>query len=219
VYLAARTLLTTAPKDATPQEIIETIRAEAQSAYEDLDAETAQKIKIPKLVKLPDADYTHLKRGITALKAENDSLKKRLGNLETVPENLRDENITANLAAEPDSGIASTLLTVYLHSIVDRILPPSMTSRTVSAGIEIVGRDKRIMIGDWLLCKKTSTLSRCTAIGECEKRRWVQEWQGLEWGREHVVCHGDELDYSVITEAKARELAPGAFPDFRPDPQ
>jgi hypothetical protein len=54
-YLADRALsmiglLNNAPKDTSPQQIIETMRAEAQSAYEDLDAETAKRIKVPELV-------------------------------------------------------------------------------------------------------------------------------------------------------------------------
>jgi len=49
----------------------------------------AAKIKVPKLAKLSDPDYTNLKNGIQALKAENDSLKQRLERLQTLPENLR----------------------------------------------------------------------------------------------------------------------------------
>jgi hypothetical protein len=216
-YLAMVGLLTNAPKDTSPQQIIETMRAESEAAYEDLDAEMAKKLKVPKLVKLKDADYTGLKNGNAALKAINDSLKERLGNLEAIPENLRDESITASLNAEPDSGIASTLLTAYLHSIVDRILPPSMTSRKVSAEIEIAGRDKRIMIGDFLRKQNRSKkdapiqLAKCTGIGQCENRRRVREWIDGKWDKEHVVYNGDEPEYTVITEQAARDLAPEAF--------
>jgi hypothetical protein len=55
-YLAGRYeamvgLLCNAPKDAKPEEIIATMQAEAQHAYEGLTEEEAKKIKVPKLVK------------------------------------------------------------------------------------------------------------------------------------------------------------------------
>lgn len=201
-YLADRCLsmiglLTNAPKDTAPEQIFATIRAEAESAYEELDAETAKKIKIPKLVKLPDADYTNLKTRITALKTENDSLRQRLENLQSVPESLRDENITANLAAEPDTDRATDLLEHYLQTVVERILPPNCESGKVDASVKIVGRDDRIMPGDWLRQQDRYTqgapmsLAKCTGIAEFMSRRRVWEWENGEWGKEHVLLAGD----------------------------
>jgi len=218
-YLSMIGLLTNAPKETSPQQIIETIRAEAQAAYEDLDAETAKKIKIPKLVKLPDADYTNLKTGITALKAENDSLKQRLRNLQAVPENLRDETITSTLAAEPDRGEASAMLADHLRTVTERVLPAHITLDTLqNPNLLFAGRDHRICIGDFLRKQDWRggedapiQLAKCTGIGECEKRRRVREWVEGKWGKEHVVYHDQECSYTVITEAKARELAPSAF--------
>jgi hypothetical protein len=48
-YLALIGLLNNAPKEATPEQIVATMRAEAEAAYQDLDAELAKRIKIPKL--------------------------------------------------------------------------------------------------------------------------------------------------------------------------
>jgi len=184
-----------------------------------LDAETAKKIKIPKLVKLPDADYTNLKTGIMALKAENDNLKQRLRNLESVPENLRDENITASLSAEPDRSQAAEKMADYLRTVMERVLPPHITLDTLqNPNLLFAGRDHRICIGDWLQKQDWRkedapvTLAKCTGIGECEKRRRVREWENGAWGKEHVVFAGDEQDYRVITEAAAQALAPEAFP-------
>jgi hypothetical protein len=150
------------------------------------------------------------------------NLQRRLKALMDVPEHLRDENITAALASEPDCGIASALLTAYLHSIVDRILPPSMPLRKVSAEVEIVGRDKRIMIGDFVEKRNreqkdthASILCKCTAIGECESRRRVREWVDGKWDKEHVVYGNEERHYRVITEAAARLLEPGAFAEAK----
>ena len=50
-YEAMVRLLTNAPEGAKPEEIFATMQAEATHAYEQLDAETAKKIKVPKLVK------------------------------------------------------------------------------------------------------------------------------------------------------------------------
>lgn len=218
-YLSMVGLLTNAPKDATPQEIFETLRAEAQSAYEDLDAELAKKIKVPKLVELSQGpDHAKLTSGIEMLKAENDSLKHRLEEFSSMPPQLRDERITTELAAEPDRGEAGCRLTAYLTTVVNRVLPSSMSLDTVNATVKIAGQDNRIMIGDWLAKqgkhKKDSpiTLAECTGIGECEQRRRVREWDGKSWGKEHVVYNSDEASYRVVPEAVAREIAPEAFP-------
>ena len=220
-YLSMVGLLTNAPNDATPQEIFETLRTEAQSAYEDLDAELAKKIKVPKLVKLAeDPDYAKLKRGIQALKAENDSLNHRLEEYSSVPPQIQDERITPELAAEPDQAAAGSRLTDYLTTVINRILPTSMLLDTVNASVRIVGRDHRIMIGDWLAKQETGkkdsaiTLAKCSGIGECEQRRRVREWDGKAWGKEHVVYNSDESSYRVIPEGAARGIAPEAF-----DPQ
>jgi hypothetical protein len=209
-------LLTNAPKDTSPQQIIETMRAEAESAYLDLDAETAKTIKIPKLVAVnPDAQIAEREEEITALKTENDSLKERLLNLESVPEHLRDENITANLAAEPDCGIASIKMTAYLHSIVDRILPHHMKTASPSATVSIVGRDCRIMPDDWLQKKNKQSepmsLAKCTGTKEFMHRRVISEWDGGAWSKEHFILNNQEHIYTVITEAAARLLEPRAF--------
>jgi hypothetical protein len=77
-YLRMVGLLTNAPKDASPQQIIETMRADAQSAYEDLDEEMAKKIQIPKLVAVkPDP----LEEAILEQEAANQEMEKRIAQM------------------------------------------------------------------------------------------------------------------------------------------
>jgi hypothetical protein len=217
-YKALIGLFTNIPKDASPQEIIATVQAEAQNAYEQLDAETALRITVPRLVKPPD---TNLNKEIGVLKEENDALKNRLSELASVPENLRDENITASLAAEPDSGIVSERLRKYLQTMAARALPPHISLVGVSVlGLRFAGRPYRIEIGDWLEKQNTNTaehrktLAKCTATAYSKQqmRPKLRDWDGSKgkWGREHMV-YDDHGDYRVITETAARELAPGAF--------
>jgi hypothetical protein len=221
-YLSMIGLLTNAPKDASPQEIIATMREEAETAYEELDAEMAQKIRVPTLVKLPDPDYANLKNGITALKAENDSLRQRLQASTTdVPEALRDDRITGELAAEPDRSKAADMLQKYLQTVAQRILPPSMSMWCVTVlDLQFAGRAYRIEVGDWLEKQNRNaggrkTLAKCTAsaYSKQQMRPKVRDWDGSKgkWGREHMV-YDNHGDYTVVTEARARELAPEAFP-------
>lgn len=58
-YMAMVGLLTNAPKDTSPEQIIATMRAEAESAYEDLDAETAKRIKVPELIAVEQPRRLH----------------------------------------------------------------------------------------------------------------------------------------------------------------
>jgi hypothetical protein len=219
-YMAMVGLLTNAPKDATPQEIIATMQQEAQSAYEDLDAEMAAKIKVPKLVKSPDPDCANLKNGIQVLKAENDSLKQRLqASMKEVPEALRDDRITGELAAEPDRAKAADMLQKYLQTVAQRILPPRMSMMGVTVSyLRFDGRGYRIEVGDWLEKQNTNTAERRKTLAKCtatayskeEMRPKVREWADGKWGRERMVCD-NHVDYVVITEAAAQALAPEAF--------
>ncbi|MGA3104549.1 MAG: hypothetical protein ABSD53_08720 [Terriglobales bacterium] len=222
-YLFMIGLLANAPKDASPQEIIATMQEEAVVAHQDLDGETAKRIKVPKLM-LPevaeqladDPKMAELENEIVRLNGENASLLQRLGTLQTVPDNLRDETITESLAAEPDRGEAESILHDYLATVVNRVLPPHIKLDTLSVCVRYAGRDHRIMIGDWLVKQKPHTkdvpvLAKCTAIGECGARRRVREWVDGAWAKEHVVYSGDEGNYRVITEDAARQLASDAF--------
>jgi uncharacterized coiled-coil protein SlyX len=152
---------------------------------------------------------------IARLQAEIENLGQRIKAINTVPENLRDEMITTTLAAEPDTISAGEGLTAYLITVAERVLPLSVALGTVDASVTLVGRNHRIMIGDWLEKQNKNNnvriLAKCTAIGECEQRRRVKEWDGKAWGKEHVVYSGDESNYLVITEERARKLAPEAF--------
>jgi hypothetical protein len=143
-------------------------------------------------------------------------VSERIEAINEVSENLRDETITATLTAEPDTARAGELLTASLTSVAQRVLPSHMELRIVSASVTMVGRNHRIMIGDWLARENKGTtirtLAKCTAIGECEQRRRVRDWNGETWGKEHVVYGSDEHYYRVISGSDARRLAPEAFP-------
>jgi hypothetical protein len=223
-YLAMVGLLANAPKDASPQEIVATMQAEAVAAHQDLDAETAAKIRVPELA-LPkiaeqvadDPRIVELEKEVARVSAENVSLLQRLESLQTVPDNLRDETIMASLAAEPDRAAAGSILHDYLTTVVNRVLPAHIELDTLDhPNLRYAERDHRIMIGDWLRKQKPHTedapiLAKCTAIGECGARRRVREWVDGAWAKEHVVYGGDEGNYRVITAEGARELAPAAF--------
>ena len=248
-YLALVGLLTNAPKDTMPEQIVATIRAEAEAAYEELDAEMAAKIKVPKLAKADSTakglqaklneqeiqlnhrnfEITELKEKLARIKDENDIAKRhiadnfeeRLTVLGEIPEHLRDENITASLAAEPDGGKAADMVQKYLQTVAHRILAPSMSMSGVTVlHLQLVGRAYRIEVGDWLEKQNTNaggrkTLAKCTATAYSKQQMMpkVRDWDGSKskWGREHMV-YDDHADYKVVTEQAARALAPEAFP-------
>ena len=111
------------------------------------------------------------------------------------------------------------MLRIYFDSVGQRVLPPNMELGIVSARVRIVGRDHRIMPGDRLEKRDKNTaltLCKCVGIAEFMSRRRVQEWIEGSWGKEHVIYSGDESDYRVITEHRAVEIVPGAFPSSPP---
>jgi len=210
-YLNLIGLLVNAPKDASPDLIVATMKQEAEASYEDLDPELAEQIQIPILASVEESRIAGLQTELNLSKKENATLSERLqANTREIPEHLKDENITASLSAEPDRNQSSSMLTQYLQTIAERVLPPEMAS-SVKASVTRVGRDKRIMPGDWL--KKEATLAKCTGVREFMDRRVVSEWNNTKWDKEHVVFNEQDSDYRVITEPQARELAPGAFAD------
>jgi hypothetical protein len=56
-YLSMVGLLTNAPPDATPPQIIATMQQEAITAHQDLDAQTARQIRVPRLVKVVERTW------------------------------------------------------------------------------------------------------------------------------------------------------------------
>ena len=219
-YLALVGLLTNAPKNTMPEQIVATMRAEAEAAYEDLDAETAKRIKIPQLAAAkPDASNNNKK--IAEPEAIVENLQDRLQSLGEIPENLRDENISTALAAEPDRGKAADMVQKYLQAVAQRILPPRMSMLGVTVShLRLAGRGYRIEVGDWLEKQnmnagRRKTLANCTATAYSKAQMMprLRDWDDskCKWGREHMVCD-NHVDYVVITEAAARALAPGAFP-------
>jgi hypothetical protein len=220
------------------------MRAEAEAAYEELDAETAAKIKVPKLAKADsaakglqskldeqeillnhrDVEIRGLEEKFARIKEENDALsdivdnfEERLAVLGEIPENLRDENITSSLAKEPDIDEANRTLGAYVRTVVNRMLPPTMAiDGTVWVSAARVGRDHRIMPGDWLrfVPGKGESPRLCQCVGEKEylHRRVVREWVDGRWEKEHIVNGRDESCYRVISEPAARALVAEAFP-------
>jgi len=73
-----------------------------------------------------DSTISSLEKEITLLRAENENLQQRLGALQTVPENIKDDQITASLAAEPDTFQAGEVLRIYFNNVGQRVLPPNM---------------------------------------------------------------------------------------------
>lgn len=202
------------PDEGSPDDEKESEEPENKSASE--------KTTEVKQDQLAGPQIAELQKEIAELTAENASLTQRLAALQTVPEHLRDDQITATLAEEPDSGIASKVLTAYLRTVVERVLPANMGVEGVSASVKIIGRDHRIMIGDYLQkenltlkpgdsVEQSPILCKCTAIADYMQRRRVQEWSVNKWEKERVVYSGDESSYWVVTEARARELTPAAF--------
>jgi len=152
---------------------------------------------------------------IARLNAENGALQQRLGELAKATKNLTDEAITVDLAAEPDTSVASKMLTDYFSSASNRVLPAHMALSVIDASVRIAGRDHRIMPGDFLEKQEPNlapTLCKCTGVAEFMQRRRVQEWDGGKWDKEHVVFSGDETNYRVVTEDVARRLRAEAFP-------
>jgi hypothetical protein len=91
----------------------------------------------------------------------------------------------------------------------------------ISATVTFGDRACRIMPRDYLLRNaKTGepALCRCTGTGKYMSRRKIKEFNGNtypnnKWGSERIVFQNEEKEYSVITEAAARESYPDAFPE------
>jgi hypothetical protein len=166
---------------------------------------------------------------ISRLKAEHelakqhitDNFQKRFETLEKLPTAIRDQSITTTLEAEPDTNQASTMLTLYLQSVALRVMPPHMALSSNYANVTLIGRDHRIMVGDYLehtTHSEQPTLCKCVAIGDFMSRRRIREWGDDKWGKEHTIFSSDESRYRVITEMAARVLAPDAFGILAPEP-
>lgn len=157
---------------------------------------------------------------IRVLTGENENLRQRLTAINAVPEELRDDTITSDLAAEPDTDVAGKRLTAYQASVANRVLPPNMALKDISAHVEIAGRSSRIMANDFLEKRNNPpmppTLCKCSTEISDAGRKKVIEWADGKWGKSHVIYSSDETDYRVITEAAARLLAPAAFGENAP---
>jgi len=157
-----------------------------------------------------------LESEITRLNADNGTLQQRLTELAKAPKDLNDETITGDLAAEPDSAVASKMLRDYFARESKRVLPAHMALSVLDASVRIAGRDHRIMIGDFLEKETkgtaTKTLCKCTGVAEFMQRRRIRDWDGSKWAKEHVIFPQYERDFRVITAEAARGLAPEAFP-------
>jgi hypothetical protein len=232
-------LLTNAPKDATLPDVLHTLQAEAQEAYEDLDSEVAKRIKIPKLAKPPgvrlaklimqtiglsEDDMAHAQIEVVRLAQEvllavgispSDVLAEghpqlpKLDELEQLGVKLADA-----LANEPDRNIASRMLIEHLQIAANQFANERVRIDHVSVKVEFAGRNHRIMPGDFLEnqeMRTVPTLCKCVGIADFMKRRRVQDWNDGKWGKEHVVFSSDESHYRVITEEAARKIVPEAF--------
>lgn len=160
-------------------------------------------------------ERAELQKRLELAKAENASLLQRLEALHGVPEYIKDDQITASLAAEPDTFQAGELLRIYLNSVGERVLPPNMGLGVLSVHVRILGRSSRIMSGDYLEKRNKSpqppTLCKCSVEVSEAGRQKVSEWGAGGWGKPHVIYSSDEINYRVITREAAKKLAPGAF--------
>lgn len=184
--------------------------------YEQLGAgESTAQIQDSAALKLLEQEQAELQKQLELAKEENTSLLRRLKALQSIPENINDDQITASLAAEPDIFQASDLLRIYFNTVGQRVLPPNVTLGVINVEVRILGRNSRIMPGDWLQTQDSDTtvssLCKCVGIGEFMQRRRVQQWADDKWGKEQVVYNSEQSRYRVITEEKARQLAPAAF--------
>jgi hypothetical protein len=171
---------------------------------------------LPQLAELEQVkqERAELQKQLALAEAENASLLQRVEALSVVPESVKDNQITATLAAEPDTSQAGERLKMYFNSVGQRVLPPNMELGVLSASVRIVGRSTRIMSGDYLEQNKAPqppTLCKCSVEVSEAGRQKVSEWGAGGWGKPHVIYSSDEADYTVITREAAQELAPEAF--------
>jgi hypothetical protein len=120
---------------------------------------------------------------------------------------------------EPDRDKASGLLSTYLANVAktfenDHII----VKRAWAAAVTFSDRDNRIMPGDFLERRKLSakpedksTLAKCVEVREFMSRPRVQEWVDGKWEKGHILCNGEDFQYTVIREYVAKLLEPGAF--------
>jgi hypothetical protein len=201
--------------DESGEETVARIRI-PQSANPEIAELKKEIARLPHDVQLRDLKITDLAEAQEAHRAENENLRRRIEAINTVPEHLRDDRITASLAAEPDTLQAGERVKIYFNSVGERVLPPNMELGVLSVSVRIVGRTSRIVSGDYLEKRNKApqppTLCKCSVEVSEAGRQKVSEWGAGGWGKPHVIYSSDETDYKVIDEEAARKLAPAAFP-------
>jgi hypothetical protein len=129
------------------------------------------------------------------------------------------DELKAALESEPDSDVASKLLTHHIQTVAEQFANERIQIMHVSLRVEFAGRNRRIMPGDFLEIlealpsgSSTSSLGKCTRIGG-DGESMVIDWHDTlgQWCSEHGIGGEGENSYRVITEARAHEIAPGAF--------
>jgi hypothetical protein len=215
---ALKALVTTIPTHQALEEYTSRDRAEiAEDANKKVEEANQKREELEKCI-------VELGSEIARLNAENGILQQRLAELANARKDVSGETITGDLTGEPDSAVASKILTDYFARESNRVLPAHMALSVLDASVRIAGRDHRIMPGDFLEKRERNAspvLCKCVGVAEFMKRRRVQEWREGKWQKERVVFSGDETDYRVITEENARRLAPEVFPtaDATPMPR
>ena len=135
--------------------------------------------------------------------------------VQPVPRDAAADQLREALANEPDRDVASKMLTEHLSAYAEQFGDGRITIKEVTAKIEFVGRDHRIMPDDWLEKQngnEAPTLCKCVGVAEFMQRRKIQEWKDGGWSKERVIFNTEEDDYRVVTQTVARRLAPQAFP-------
>lgn len=127
--------------------------------------------------------------------------------------------LKAALENEPDCNVASKLLTDHIQTVAGQFANERIRIMHVSVRVEFAGRDRRVMPGDFLEILKAlpsgssaSLLGKCTRIGG-DGQSMVIDWDDTlgQWGSEHGIGGEGENSYRVVTEPRARKIAPSAF--------
>ena len=148
--------------------------------------------------------------------------------------------LKARLEAEPDTEVASRLLTEYVDTLCAQFGSDKVKINKRSMCITFHDRPGRVMPGDWLrfeikawakdgsgkkVVPESIRLAKCTAIAEFMSRRRFQLFE-KDWQKERTMGFKDyqEENFTVITEEDARALCPEAFappelPDYEPPAQ
>jgi hypothetical protein len=134
---ALKALVTTIPTHQALEEYTSRDRAEiAEDANKKVEEANQKREELEKCI-------VELGSEIARLNAENGILQQRLAELANARKDVSGETITGDLTGEPDSAVASKILTDYFARESNRVLPAHMALSVLDASVRIAGRDHR----------------------------------------------------------------------------